>query len=592
MKELFLHSMSIEEKSNIVKTILGAYETDAFISEMAVLLTYVGNGPIPFQPFYRLHSPMRQIFYLAALNLSAVNENREEYDPMTNDAQNDAWNSIIDILDELDDEYEQVFIDQETLDDVFEAKKIKVVYPSFIDYFYTGPLNFEEQVIERIERYFANHNGQIEAEFGLSIADFINIYNILDEEMHRLMNRVFALLEIKECKVFWDKMAETNDRPNTWELTDNDSVNELIRLMQDQSEKLKVMPSDLYGQYDSAKVDLFFQILSCNDKIDNGFLLFTQENVLLKYPLYKLNDGRVLVFQIKQVIHAVYDLLFNFSIRNEQSAQSFYKRRGIELEVKIEEVVKRFFGKDALVFRDYKTKLGKGQDLLVFYKGVVIIIEAKSSKKDMPAVNVNAAFNQVKSNFKEIFQKGFEQTDRVEELFYEEDVVEIFDKNGKSLFKIRTKNVHHVFSIIVTLEKFSQVQTDLSLLLNVEDNVPYPYSICIDDLEVFLITMKREKCSLRDFIHFMEQRVQFYGRLECKDELEICGQFFFHKELIVPPGSDPVVVIGSNGDEIFERMYESGLGFTNEKNMERKRSGRFMKWPNSKQILKWHREGK
>lgn len=154
--------------------------------------------------------------------------------------------------------------------------------------------------------------------------------------------------------------------------------------------------------------------------------------------------------------------------------------------------------------------------------------------------------------------------------------------------KIRTKNVHDVFSIIVTLEKFSQIQTDLSLLLEVGDDIPFPYSICIDDLEVFLMTLRKENCTFRDFTRFVEQRVKFYGSLECRDELEICGQFFYHKKLIVPPGNDPVVVIGSNGDEIFENYYESDLGFVKEKNIVRKSSGNFIKWPNSKQILKMH----
>jgi hypothetical protein len=578
--------MPIEEKSQSLKNILGQYESDAFISEMAVLLTYSSEGPIPFETFHRLHSPLRQIFYLASLNLSSNNPNREEYDMMRNDEQYNAWKHILDILDELDEEYEQVFINQEKSSDWFEVRKARVVYPSFIDSFFTGPINYEEQVIERIERYFANQKAEIESEFGLSISDFINIYNILDEEMHRLFNKVFELLKIDECNSFWEEMGRTNTRPLLWKYTDNDSVNELIKFMQDQSEKLKVSAVALYEHYDSKKVDKFFEILSCNDKINHNFLLFTEENVLLKNPIYRLMDGRFLIFQIKQVIHAVYNLLFDFSIRNEKAAQAFYKRRGVELEIKIEEVLKQFFGRDAIVIRDYKTKLGKGQDILVIHKGVIIIVEAKASKKDIPLVNVNAAFNQVKSNFKEIFQKGFEQTDRVEQLFFDESEVEIFDRKDKSLQKIRTKNVHKVFSIIVTLEKFSQVQTDLSLLLEVNDDIPFPYSICIDDLEVFLITMKREKCTFREFIHFIEQRVQFYGRLECRDELEICGQFFYHKKLIVPPGSDPVVVIGSNGDEIFEKYYESGLGFVKEKNIDRKKSGNFMKWPNTNQILK------
>jgi hypothetical protein len=577
--------MPIQEKSKSLKVILSQYQSDSFLCEMAVLLTYSSEGPIPFQPFHRLHSPLRQLFYLASLNLSSQNPNREEYDIARNEKQYNDWKDILSILDELDETYEQEFLNQEKLRDQFEVRKAQAVYPSFIDSFFTGPINYEEQVIERIEKYFENQNAQIESEFGLSISDFIKIYNILDEQLHRLLNKVFELRKIDECNSFWQEMSRTNTRPLLWKYTANDSVNELIKFMQDESEKLKVSATDLYEYYDSKKVDSFFEILSCNKKINNDFLLFTEENFLLTHPIYRLKDGRFLIFHVKQVIHAIYNLLFNFSTRNENVAQAFYKKRGVELEIKIEEVLKRFLGKDAIVIRDYKTKLGKGQDIQVIHKGVVLIVEAKASKKDTTKVNVTAAFNQVKSNFKEIFQKGFEQTDRIEQLFFDEREVDIFDKKGKLLLKIKTKNVYKVFSIIVTLEKFSQVQTDLSLLLELDDDKPFPYSICIDDLEVFLITMKREKCTFREFIHFIEQRIQFYGRLECRDELEICGQFFYQKKLIVPPGSDPIIIIGSNGDEIFEKYYEYGLGFDNEKNIDRKKSGKFKKWPNTNPIL-------
>lgn len=581
-----MDSSIVEKISSDLKKIVDKYESEAFLCEIAELLTYLGDGPIPYEPFCRLHSPLRQIFYIAALNICSSNKERKEYNTYKFKDQREDWDKIISILYQLDDAYEEIFIDEQKLDSSIDLEKIKAAYPSFVNYYYSGILNYEEQVIERIERYFNSFDKDIIKEFGLSISDFINIYNIIDEELHRLANKYFELVrENDECRNFVNEMYKLHKSPRNWEMTKNEKINELIVITKNQSEKLKIIPENIYSRYSQEKIDRFLRLFLCNNKIDDNFLLFSQPNILFNYPLYELSDGRILIIEIKQLIYAIYYLLFNFCINDEKLEQRFYKHRGNELEIKIEELFKDFLGKEALIYRNYKTKLKKGQDVLVYIKGLILIIEAKSSKKDKPIVNVNGAFNQVKANFKEIFQKGYEQTKRVEELFLNDEIVAIFNSDMKQIFEFRTKHIHHVFSIIVTLEKFSQIQTDLSTMLSLNDDYAYPYSICIDDLEILLLTMKKEKFSLSTFIKFLKQRELFHGRLDCKDELELAGHFFYYKELIFPPGNEPIVT-DVNGTEIFDKFYEKGLGFKNEKNLDRKQSGLYRSWPDSSLIRK------
>lgn len=56
---------------------------------------------------------------------------------------------------------------------------------------------------------------------------------------------------------------------------------------------------------------------------------------------------------------------------------------------------------------------------------------------------------------------------------------------------IKTKNYHKAVSIVVTLERFGQIQTDLSTILKIYGKDDYPWSICIDDLEIFLLQMEK-----------------------------------------------------------------------------------------------------
>ena len=99
----------IESKSLEIKRIVEQYNIEAFISEIAILLSYLGEGPIPFSPFHQLHSPLRQLFYLGALNICSKNENRVEYNIKKHDKQWNNWHLTIKILQELDIEYEKVF---------------------------------------------------------------------------------------------------------------------------------------------------------------------------------------------------------------------------------------------------------------------------------------------------------------------------------------------------------------------------------------------------------------------------------------------------------------------------------------------------
>lgn len=67
--------------------------------------------------------------------------------------------------------------------------------------------------------------------------------------------------------------------------------------------------------------------------------------------------------------------------------------------------------------------------------------------------------------------------------------MDIKDEKGKILYTVNPKKIQNIYSIVVTLEQFGSLQTDLSLMLQKEDNIDYPWSAYIDDLEIFLFTL-------------------------------------------------------------------------------------------------------
>jgi len=142
---------------------------------------------------------------------------------------------------------------------------------------------------------------------------------------------------------------------------------------------------------------------------------------------------------------------------------------------------------------------------------------------------------------------------------------------------IKTKNYSKSFSVIVTLERFGQIQTDLSELLNIFQNDELPLSICIDDLEIFLLQLKKMGKQKSDFLEFLTLRQKLHGKLVTGDELEICGAFLEDKKVVrkVSNGISSFT-LNSIITKVFDTTYHTkGLGFDKEKNLEIKTSGKY-----------------
>lgn len=561
----------IKKDSLELKKKLSKYDKENFMLTIADILSFLGNGPLPFKLLNELHSPLRQLFYLAALNLSSSENHRKKISDIkiSSTIYNDL-ESIIESLNKLDNEYEKIFSSSQ--ERPLDIEKYNIVYLSFINFYYTGGINFEEQEIERIERYFSKFNDSISREFGLTTKDIITIAHCMEELMHRNLNKPLKLIrESQECKNFFNEFVNSGYSKELLKETGIQKIDELISLLNNKHQKYILNITELCSEYEDLKVRKFIDIFSCNEKMYDDFLLMTEENPLLRYPIFKKNENEIIIFSKSQIIYAIYKLLHDYCSRSSSISEKFYKHKGEQLEIKVEEIFRKFFGEKAKIFRDYKTVLGKGQDIMVFFNGLVLIIEAKAGKKVTPALNINAAFDKIRDKFNDTIQEGCKQAIRVEDLFYNQNEVDIYDKKMNSIFTIRTKNVHHVFSIVVTLEKFSQLQTDLSILLNLPEDSRFPYSICIDDLETLLLSMKKEKFSLSDFIRFLDERELFHGRLNCSDELEICGEYFKRKKFIFPKDDNAIIRTHYSGSDIFEEFYNQGLGLNNEKNYDRKK---------------------
>jgi hypothetical protein len=570
--------MSLEAKSEELKEIISTYNTEWFLGDLSKLIGNITNGAGREQ-LGNLSSPLRQLYFLAGLLISSDDSNGVDvmYDP-------EKWYRIVELLNKIEEEYDKLFFPKHgKLADEHWSKVRKVVMPSFLSYFNQGPLNYEEQTISWIQNLYTQFDDIIEGETEVKTNDFIQFYNNLDNLFQQkfqgfslggdLFDEVWlTYTKIKlgipdKVPAFIKKMGEKN-RP-------------LYTFTADYGIICRFKPEDLVSkELPIERINSILSKISCTRK-KSEFLYYTSTrpgNPLYEFPIVNIGNGIFQVFEIKQVIHSIDDLLEKICSRNAKAKGKLINKKGKLLENKTLSIFKNFFKKSYKYYESYYVD-GCEQDILFLWKNYAFIIEAKGYNLREPLRDPNKAFVRIKDDFKDSIGYGYTQIKRVEQKFIDQVPLRIEDKDGNLIKEIdTTKFKENEFSIIVNINSFGQIQNDLSTLLQIQENDLYPWVVKLDDLEVFLLTMSAKNLTPQDFINYLLMREQLHEKLICSDELEVCGGYL--SGLITEDQNEQLTQIITSPDlcEIFDKQYSKGMGFENEKLLSEKNEGKHIFW--------------
>lgn len=566
--------MSLEIKSKALKELVSTYSAEWFLGDISFLMKNIGRAQDQLE---KLSSPLRQLYYLAGLNVSSNPANGKDiqYNP-------EKWEKIVTLLNEIETEYHKLFFTENPEEVTEEWKKARqVAMPSFLSYFNQGPLNFEEQVINWIKDLFIPMDDIIQNETGLVTQDFIQFYENIDQ------------LNQKNFQAFSTKKELL--RPNWKEYTKVevgviDGVPDFIKEMGEKNMHLYTFMAD-HGIMDRfypeeivsdsltiEKVEKILQLLSTKRE-EKDFLYYTETkpgNPLYEKPILSLDKNMYQVFEVKQVIHAIETLLERITTTTTEHQTKYVELKGKLLEKNIVELFSKFFGNDIKLYQSYYVD-GCEQDILILWKKYAFIIEAKGYSLREPFRNPEKAFVRIKDDFNACIGYGYKQTRRVEEKFINQEPLKITDKNGNLIEEIDTTQFEEDFSIIVNLKTFGQIQCDLSTLIQLEkeDDI-FPWVIKLDDLEVFILTLIARKQKPEKLVEFLLMRESLHGKLICADELEICGAFLNKKLYQKQIDKTDVIATAPDLADIFDEQYRKTMGFKNEKYLYEKQSGKFM----------------
>lgn len=567
--------IDLEKKSKELKEIVSQYETPNFLGNIGLMMQLIAS-PDKLGSLEGLSSPQRQLYYVAALNLTSSNEKIKKVQ-----FSNNEWDAIKRLLNEIEIGYQQFFYpkNQEDVNDEWKNKR-RIAMPTFLGYFNQGHLNYEEQVIERVIEYFTPFDSDIKNSLGLSVSEFVEIYNYIDELPNKFLDEN---VNHKDGQVSWqeftERMTANGINPDKWIEHMPAHLNNYIEFVKDKGKMYRFTNKQLEEKFGSNRTNAFLSALTAK-RTETSFLYYTETNPLYLSPIFQVSQDEYQIMETKQLIHAIYNLLQQLCVNAENLKEKFYAVRGDKLEEKIVKVFQVFFKNKAIVYKGFYTQKGHEQDVLILINGTAFIIEAKSSKRKEPRRDPDKAYELILSNFAETIQKGYDQAYRVKDYFLDREVMKIYSDQGLTnhIVDINTKKFHNVFSLVVTLENFGLIQADLNELLEIYDNDEFPWSLCLDNLEIFLLTLTKQKKTLADLVHFLNIRQNMHGHVYCSDELEICGGFL--KGIITKKISESSQIIAIYPDvaDIFDRYYhKGGLGFENEKNMKLKTDEKYFR---------------
>lgn len=574
--------------ANLQQKLSPVNEKSLLVHAMRLLIELDKKASSPL--YQHLQSPMRQTLYMIDVYYSI--ENREETDEM----DEPGWERVARLLDEIEMAY-FVNIAFPNNGDIFHDERdeqIDVALGTFIGYYGNAVLSFEEQILDRIERYFLPYDNSVQAKFGFTVAEAIqfvlhvrklnndklnhlmrpfadtfSFYSNNPDEWKKLTDR-FIARGVSDPRDWWDQ-PELSGLTNTYRTNPGEinihSREELMNVAMDANSLQHVLS---FLSYDK-------------DEQKGKTIYYADKRHSESHPLIQMGDQYVCPIS-KFLIEGLYYRIDEALQKDGKLGPKYKKNKDAAFEKKVVDIFQHFFPQKTKIFANYSVDGVSENDLLVVFGDTCIVVEMKNCGFRPPFRDPMKAYERIKTDYGKAIQLGYEQCKRVEDILLSGKDVEIRDgeKMSKVLYTLKHRNIGQVWSMVVTDFKYGMIQTDLSKMLVKEDDDLYPWSVCVDDLETLFMMMRKLLKGIAPdrFVEFLDFRERFQGHMVCYDELEICGWYLCDREQFKKyANSESLVNTSPNMGVIFDAYYHTGLGFKNELDMDYKRHNRLEEYP-------------
>lgn len=574
------HRRPVEQIIAELQGYLRAVEEESFLTYAMGALCALENRENPL--FDHLQSPMKQILYLIDVYYSIADRQP------SCDLDIKLWDKIARLLNEIELNY-FVGIGFGNDGDFYRDgrdEKAAVSLMTFFHYFANARLAYDEQTLWRLAHICSTQDAALGDNLGFTTTDAIAFTHHLSSLYNGRINAAAKDAAAVHARFTahpeeWTKLAtEWLDKglppEQWWEQPELKSVAEFYRTNPGEYFLCETDALHCPGLSEEVNNRLIEFLRYPAEQQTGKTVYYGSERLYAGHPLI-ICGRKALVPYIKFAIEAFYTRLDAYLCGLEQSGVRYKQTKDKLFEQKTLDIFKRLFGTDAHYYSSYSVDGRSEQDLLIEHKGVYFVVEIKDCNLREPMRDPLKAFDRIKRDFKAAIQKGYEQCRRVEERLRSDGPVTITD--GKTfrqkLYEVRTDRIKRIHSIIVTQQPYGPIQTDLSALLDNSDGGSYPWSVSIDDLEAFVLLLKKKFCKSAPgrFAEYVRLRESFHGHLICDDEHELCGYYICEPDAFRRIAHEDATVSTFSGmSDIFTAYYSTGLGFENELNADTKRA--------------------
>ena len=536
---------SIEQLSNNLKTYISQFD----INKAIPLWIFFFNCQMKTESkFIRLTSIVRQMAYLINLSLSNPKKGEESIY---------SFSEIVKMLENMEKYYKEQYDFKEVVDYYGETyKKNLVAQTTYLNYFLNTSLVYVEQIIERIQVTFSSLEDFISESINIGIDDLITFF---------FETTQISSLKFMECYSNFINQNVDKNADGTYCYPDSDNEIDTKFISFDLVNQ-QTFSIDDYKRLDKFKVKKILSLLSFEQASNLDYLYYTDFCELLNKPIIRLPNNRYVLFFNNQLIISIYNLLYNAC--KDKSGKNSDKARAIYLEEKTIEVFTEFLPQDEIkIFTNYYINgQDKEKDILIIHRRTAFIIECKADLYKEPFRNIDKSYKRIEREFKTSIQKAYDQAKEVQQTINHNNELIITDKNTNEIERVKTNRIENAFIILVTQERFGQIQCDLGLLLDKEEDAFYPWAVSIDDLESILLTISRKENSVREFITYLINREKLHERLICSDELDIAGYFIMQRQVFIQHcNKDEIYITSPDVCQLFDDLYYyGGFGFKNE----------------------------
>lgn len=167
---------------------------------------------------------------------------------------------------------------------------------------------------------------------------------------------------------------------------------------------------------------------------------------------------------------------------------------------------------------------------MIVHGANVYIVEAKASPPKEPLRDPLKAALRIRDHFRgrNGIQKAYDQANALRARLLNSASSPLYDKKGNLLTELHREQIENIYCICVTRDDFGPVATNLALMLEKDPDVPYPWVVCVTDLEYLVDAIVHLGQSVETLDTYLAQRPLLHGKVMGTDELEYFGAFLRH----------------------------------------------------------------